>query len=258
MMEQNQIETSKSGGSKILILIIILLLILLGVVFYLGFIEKPANTKNENLNTENQTEEVSENEETPIVEETKKVIVVDGVDIKIEDHDYWRSVCKMYIKIPQILNGGENLSSLNQKMIEDIFKKSYCLPEDSSSFESYEEYQKQASQVIRVTYKYKTINNIITIITEFDRKGVNDEAYDGHFSFTYFYDIKNDKELEMYQALPLMGYTLTDIKKVGANSFNDFKVLEGWIDDDTPFKTYIEIENDKIIINYKKWVDKEA
>lgn len=82
MMEQNQMETSNSGGTKISTptLIIVFLLILLGVVVYFGFIEKPKETENPILN--NQTEETNKptteetnkpiTEEKPVVVETKK------------------------------------------------------------------------------------------------------------------------------------------------------------------------------------------
>lgn len=157
----------------------------------------------------------------------------------------------MYIKIPQILNGGENSVSLNQKMIGDIYQKSYCIPQNSNDYNSIEEYQQQARQVLRATYEYKILNNVVAIVTKLDREGINNQALSASYSFNYFYDLKNNTELEMCQALPLMGYTVADIKRLGANSFDDFKVLEGFKGEE-PFRTYIEIQNNKIVITYKE------
>lgn len=58
----------------------------------------------------------------------------------------------------------------------------------------------------------------------------------GKFSCNYFYDIKNNKELKLYEVLPKMGYCILDIQKFGVNSFEDFKELERF--EDGPYHSF--------------------
>lgn len=164
--------------------------------------------------------------------------VIDGITYTVSDLSKERKV-----SIPQIINAGKNATLLNTKIASELLQDTYKMIDTTD----------ELSSKMTAKYDYKIINDILVISAN-----INYEYYPasgtGKFDYNYFYDIKNDKEIMLYEALPKIGYTISDIQKLGANSFEDFKELEGLSDKNGAWMTYLTIENDNIKIHYKETI----
>ena len=171
-----------------------------------------------------------------IKESTKENLkVIDGIEYNV---NYLAKDRK--IKIPQIINGGKNANILNKEIASKTLEKTYNMIADGFEIG------------LTTKYNYKIENNILVIVTsvEYDMWPASGN---GIFTFNFFYDIENDKILNLYEALPLIGFTEEKIKKIGASSFEDFRNTEGRDTIDERFWiTYLLIENNEFVIKFKE------
>lgn len=133
------------------------------------------------------------------------------------------------VSAPQITSIKSGAKAINKKMLEKIIlnaasiSSSYdlCQTEQNSDKQN-ENYDCEKSYI---KYDYEIKNDIIAI----DIETVHSywpASGDGHFNDNYFYDIKNDKELSLKEALPLMGYTINDLKQLNYTSFDQLVETE--------------------------------
>ena len=235
-MEKKKIST----GIAICIMIIVTLLIVLGVTIYFGFIYKkddtnviqtpiPTTATTTSTTTTTTTTQAPTPTEKTNNTETKETKVVEGINYTVNVGGKERKIA-----IPQIINGGEKAVELNKKIASEILAKTYSMTEVGSG--------------VIVSYDSKLVNNIVVIYAT----AVYDNwpaSGNGTFTFNYFYDIEKDKELEMYEVLPLIGYTVSDIQKLGASSFNDFKDTSS-NNSEPKYVNYLKIKDGKMEIIY--------
>lgn len=211
----------KKNNNFVIVFLVFLVLILGGVICYLIFgLDKDKNTDVSN----NQNENTNNNQVSGETVSNEKVITfIDYVYI-MEEHNANKFQMEEYpieIKLPQINIDTKSAKEFNQKIIVDILANGFNHHKifiDLLNDINWEYYEGTV-----ITYDYEIKNNIIALyINIVDKDGSSEWPASGNpeVKTNYFYDIKNDKEItSITEALPLMGYTTSDLKKFDLTNF---------------------------------------
>ncbi len=136
---------------------------------------------------------------------------------------------KLKVKLPKIQNGGTNAEKLNKKILNEIVPVTYSRAQYNDDVIEY------GKDGFTVKYDKVIKNNIIAIyVSIIENSGSEYQGTgDGIVRFNYFYDIKNDKELNFDDG----------VKKMG---------IEEYVIDNFLLGDLLLIENGKFLKEYKK------
>ena len=160
----------------------------------------------------------SANNDNQEEESPSSVSVVDVVDIKSKQ--YLTYICDNInrlanIRIPMITSNKTGAITLNEKMGNESLDRVFEYIEAISPDDPENEWAS-----FTLDYKSMKKNDIIAIYVTGD---VDDYAQIGSsvpfpIQYNYFYDIKNDREIPIEEAIPLLGYSF---EKYGVSSYEE-------------------------------------
>jgi len=215
-------EQKNDGVKKILIVILTIIIILLvGILAYnLGV--KKAVCYDANDNNSKETIET-------IVEHTYIESEYNYNSGEFEEYP-------IEIKLPKISIEKTVAKEINEKIVINGIRESFKHHESFISMTNEGLVDDYEGTITRYDYEIKNDVIAIYIITI----GKNGSEYPGSGTLertvNYFYDMKNDKELTIVEALPLMGYTVNDLKEFNITKFSeltegdstaDYKITNG-------------------------------
>ena len=217
-------------NSILIVITLIVTLILCGGIAYLAFSLGKESKECPEVNDKTENKEEVKQEETQKPSEDKKEEVVKE-ELKIEINS----------QVPVIISTKTGAKTLNEKMIKTAMETQHELGyalgfcEGDMSNSSNENSAQACKKGLPLKSDYEIKNGIIAIYMN-SKATVWYASGSGKLTYNYFYDIKNDKELTMKEALPLMGYTVEDLKQQNVSSFEQLE---------TDTVTYYTIENGK-------------
>lgn len=223
------------------ILLVILFLILLGTSGYFGY---EFFNKEECKEVEcNPCEEEKDEIEEEVTEENDEVTVYEGANTISE---YWADEGDNFkIILPQISGNSEVIKKMNKDIIEKVLSKSLTPFGDPDDKES--EYPNS----FKVSYDFKKDKDILYLVLTINFSPWNASG-SGMFVYNYTYDIKNDKEISLFDALKLLGKTEDELIKADSWCNMDRKCkksdLVEYMTND--YGVYYYLENGKFKFNY--------
>lgn len=144
---------------------------------------------------------LSETNEEPNVEENNEKNEVEVVEAANFVSQYYGDNTISFI-LPKIINGGENAEKLN-KVILDTVLSANILPNGSNETTGYPER-------INVNYSHKKIDNVLIIYATSSQKPHNGSGT-GDYNYDFYYDMKNDQIIDVFEAFKIMGLNDSDI-----------------------------------------------
>lgn len=220
--------------------LVILFLILFGGCGYFGyefFKRKECN----NIKCEPCSEE--KNDTIDNILESSEVSVYEGANTISE---YWANEGdKFKVVLPQINGNSEVINKINKDIIEKVISKSLTPFADASDKKS------ERPNSYNVSYEYKRENDILYIALTFKLSPWNSSG-NGIFVYNYTYDIKNDKELTLLEALISLGKTEDELVMVDSWCNTDRKCKKSDLPEYITNKNgvYYYLENGKFKFNY--------
>lgn len=166
------------------IVLSVLLLLMGGYIVYDKSNDNVLDNKNEVTDKEN------------VDNETIKVAVLDNKVIKEEGR------LSKNISIPKLVIGGVEITAFNQKIEQDL----------SNRFDRPQMFE-HGNFKLNAIYKYLIVNNLVSIVID-TQISPWPASGNGNVVYSYFYDLKNNKQVNGYEALLMSGYTDTDIMNI--------------------------------------------
>ncbi len=190
----------------VLVLFIILTLAFGGYIVYNKVIAKPNSiVAEQNNNTENR-----DNQNEIKTDTSDSISILDAVNYTDSYYNLFK------VKLPKITGvDSKTITELNETILNEVLPRTYA--HAICHAEAEDDCMNKGSTV---NYSYAIKNNIVAIyIYSSVPNGANamPASGDGLFYYNYFYDILNDKTLNLGDATEKMG--ITDID--GANTYND-------------------------------------
>lgn len=196
----------KRNNNGLIVFLIIIIMALCGVTGYLLVDSKKDNTT---------SPEVTDKEEDK-TEETQKPI-----EDKKEETVKEEIKAEVYSQIPVIMSTKPGATTINEKIATVVKDVQYLMGEREGSCSMYNSDDSgNCARNEKLTSGVIAKNNVIAIYM-YARAGFSNSSGDGTMEYNYFYDVKNDKELTLVQALPLLGYTTADLAKFDVSSFEE-------------------------------------
>lgn len=169
--------------------------------------ETSDNINNEPSNEQNKPSNKPDYTQEPI-------IIIDGKTDVVAGIEFTTYIDRINVKIPMITSLKQGAVNLNKKIAGEVLKDTY------NYIDGYNSNFISENETVDTTYKFEIKNDVIAIyVTTIGYRSGFPGSGDGNCEYNYFYDIKNDKELSISQALPLMGYTIADLTEFNIDSF---------------------------------------
>lgn len=142
---------------------------------------------------------------------------------------------KIKVKLPKIVNGGINANKLNKDILNEVLSGTYI--DDEMLEITYE-----------TNYDYLIKEDIIAIYVV--TKTNANQSGDGYIRYNYFYDIKNDKNLELSEVAEK--WKINDLD--GAEDYTHLvKFKSAYVDNEWICESaYLEIYNESYKIHYSQ------
>lgn len=192
-------ENKNNNGLTIFLIIIIMALC--GVTGYLLVDSKKDNTSSPEMTDK----EEDKTEETQQPSENKK----EEVTVEI------------YSEIPVIMSTKPGAKIINEKIATIVKDVQYTMGKREGSCSQYNsDFSGNCARNEELTSGVIAKNNVVAIYMH-ARAGFSNSSGDGTMEYNYFYDVKNDKELTLIEALPMLGYTTADLAKFDVSSFEE-------------------------------------
>lgn len=202
----------KTKSNIIITIMLTIIFVLMGIIVYLTVDLGKENNKVKEPNNEVKNE-TSENDVTvEVIEEMPMIISSKPGALEVN-----RKIVEFAIGTEKTLTSHKTECDNHSYYVDDILDSPYC------------------KNTVPLKGDYEIKNNIVAIYMDAEAVFWNASG-SGRLTNNFFYDIKNDKELTMKEALPLMGYTVEDLKQQNVTSFEQLE---------TDTVTYYTIENGK-------------
>lgn len=224
-----------SLGTVVCMFIIFILIVALIAVYYLGFVKnsqkiadltnKIDSLNNKNTIIQNEKTEIkndnTNNIETSTNIESKDISVVDAVN-------YVDSYSKKFkVKLPRIVGNTITIENLNLKILNEVLPSTYIHVAAHLASANTEYVFMDKGSTFDYSYVIKNDVLIIHIYSTVPEGGTTLSASgDGLNSYSYYYDITNDKILSVSEVSDKLNLSLDGLKTSEGNSLTSYSELE--------------------------------